>query len=112
MRPAALCSTRYSSTSSPANGGILSRNDVVFQRGKRVYCAAIHQTALLTVEGERDDICGVGQTAAAHLLCAGLRPHLQRHHLQPGVGHYGVFSGSKWENEIYPQVRNLILAMG
>ena len=97
--------------------------DVVFQqallakgelmhRGKRVDCAAIHQTALLTVEGERDDICGVGQTAAAHLLCTGLRPHLKRHHLQPGVGHYGVFSGSKWENEIYPQVRNLVLAMG
>ena len=80
-------------------------------RGRRVDCGAIHRTALLTVEGERDDICGVGQTAAAHLLCTGLRPHLKRHHLQPGVGHYGLFAGSKWERQVYPQVRNLVLAM-
>jgi polyhydroxyalkanoate depolymerase len=72
---------------------------------------AIRQTALLTVEGERDDICAVGQTAAAHLLCSSLRPHLKRHHLQPGVGHYGVFSGSKGQKQVYPQVRNLVLAM-
>ena len=96
--------------------------DVVFQRallakgelkhrGRVVDCSAIQRTALLTVEGERDDICAVGQTAAAHLLCSSLRPHLKRHHLQPGVGHYGVFSGSKWERQIYPQVRNLVLAM-
>ncbi|WP_404481719.1 polyhydroxyalkanoate depolymerase [Novosphingobium sp. BL-52-GroH] len=80
-------------------------------RGRKVDCSAIRKTALLTVEGERDDICAVGQTAAAHLLCTSLRPHLKRHHLQPGVGHYGVFSGSKWEREVYPQVRNMILAM-
>ena len=96
--------------------------DIVFQRallatgelthrGRAVDCSAIQRTALLTVEGERDDICAVGQTAAAHLLCSSLRPHLKRHHLQPGVGHYGVFSGSKWERQIYPQVRNLVLAM-
>jgi len=89
---------------------LLARGELV-HRGKPVDCGAIRQTALLTVEGERDDICGVGQTAAAHLLCTSLRPHLKRHHLQPGVGHYGVFSGSKWENQIYPQVRNLVLAM-
>lgn len=80
-------------------------------RGRKVDCSVIHRTALLTVEGERDDICGVGQTAAAHLLCTGLRPHLKRHHLQPGAGHYGIFSGSKWERQVYPQVRNLVLAM-
>ncbi|MCE7798782.1 polyhydroxyalkanoate depolymerase [Sphingobium sufflavum] len=80
-------------------------------RGHPVNPAAIQRTALLTVEGERDDICGVGQTAAAHTLCSSLRPHLKRHHLQPGVGHYGVFSGSKWEKQVYPQVRNLVLAM-
>jgi polyhydroxyalkanoate depolymerase len=80
-------------------------------RGRAVDCSAIRKTALLTVEGERDDICAVGQTAAAHLLCSSLRPHLKRHHLQPGVGHYGVFSGSKWEREVYPQVRGMILAM-
>ena len=71
----------------------------------------IKTTALLTVEGEKDDVCAVGQTSAAHGLCTGLRPHLKRHHLQPGVGHYGVFSGSKWEKQVYPQVRNMILAM-
>ncbi|HUD31250.1 MAG TPA: polyhydroxyalkanoate depolymerase [Novosphingobium sp.] len=83
----------------------------LMHRGGRVDCGAIRKTALLTVEGERDDICAVGQTAAAHLLCTSLRPHLKRHHLQPGVGHYGVFSGSKWEREVYPQVRSMILAM-
>jgi polyhydroxyalkanoate depolymerase len=80
-------------------------------KGSPVRPGAIRQTALLTVEGERDDICSVGQTAAAHDLCTGLRPHLKRHHLQPGVGHYGLFAGSRWENQIYPQVRNLVLAM-
>ncbi|MGE3747835.1 MAG: polyhydroxyalkanoate depolymerase, partial [Sphingomonadaceae bacterium] len=80
-------------------------------RGRKVNPSAIKRTALLTVEGERDDICSVGQTAAAHDLCTGLRPHLKRHHLQPGVGHYGLFSGKKWDKQIYPQVKNLILAM-
>jgi polyhydroxyalkanoate depolymerase len=83
----------------------------LYHRNRRVNPGAIHRTALLTVEGERDDICAVGQTSAAHALCSGLRPHLKRHHLQPGVGHYGVFSGSKWEKQVYPQVKNLVLAM-
>ena len=65
---------------------------------------------LLTVEGERDDICGIGQTAAAHDLCSSLRPHLKRHHLQAGAGHYGVFSGRRWETQVYPQVRHAILS--
>jgi polyhydroxyalkanoate depolymerase len=80
-------------------------------RGRKVRPDAIHRTALLTVEGERDDICAVGQTAAAHDLCSSLRPHLKRHYLQPGVGHYGLFSGRRWEQQIYPQVRNLALVM-
>lgn len=80
-------------------------------RGRPVNPGAIRHTALLTVEGERDDICAVGQTAAAHALCTSLRPHLKRHHLQIGAGHYGVFSGRKWEKEVFPQVRNMILAM-
>ena len=80
-------------------------------RGRPVNPGAIRKTALLTVEGEKDDICAVGQTAAAHALCTGLRPHLKRHHLQIGAGHYGVFSGRKWEKEVFPQVRNMILAM-
>ena len=80
-------------------------------RGRRVDPGAIRRTALLTVEGGRDDICSLGQTAAAHELCSSLRPHLKRHHLQANVGHYGVFNGKRWENEIYPVVRNHILSM-
>ncbi len=79
-------------------------------RGQKVEPAAIKRTMLLTVEGERDDICAVGQTVAAHDLCSGLRPYLKRHHMQVGVGHYGVFSGKKWEGQIYPLVKNVILA--
>jgi poly(3-hydroxybutyrate) depolymerase len=79
-------------------------------RGRRVDPRAIRKTSLLTVEGERDDICGIGQTMAAHDLCSGLRPYRKRHHLQAGVGHYGVFNGSRWNNQIYPVVRNAILA--
>jgi polyhydroxyalkanoate depolymerase len=79
-------------------------------RGRPVDLTAIERTALLTVEGERDDVCGIGQTMAAHDLCSGIRPYLKRHHLQPGVGHYGVFSGSRWTRQIYPVLRNVILA--
>ena len=80
-------------------------------RGEPVEPSAIRKTALLTVEGGRDDICSLGQTTAAHDLCSSLRPHLKRHHLQANVGHYGVFNGRRWEQEIYPVVRNMILAM-
>jgi poly(3-hydroxybutyrate) depolymerase len=78
--------------------------------GRRVDPRAIKRTALLTVEGEKDDICSVGQTVAAHDLCSSLRPYLKRHHLQAGVGHYGVFSGRRWSSQIYPILRNTILA--
>jgi polyhydroxyalkanoate depolymerase len=78
--------------------------------GRRVNPAAIERTALFTVEGERDDVCGIGQTMAAHELCTGIRPFRKRHHLQPGVGHYGVFSGRRWAQQIYPVLRNVILA--
>jgi polyhydroxyalkanoate depolymerase len=79
-------------------------------QGERVEPRAIKRTMLLTVEGERDDICAVGQTVAAHDLCSGLRPYLKRHHLQAGVGHYGVFSGNRWVNQVYPLLKNVILA--
>jgi polyhydroxyalkanoate depolymerase len=87
---------------------LLPKGEMTF-RGNRIELRAIRRTALLTVEGERDDICGIGQTAAAHDLCTGLRPYLKRHHLQAGVGHFGVFSGRRWETQIYPLVRNLML---
>ena len=76
---------------------------------QRVDPSRIKRTALLTVEGERDDVCALGQTAAAHELCTGLRPYMKRHHMQTGVGHYGLFSGKRWETQIYPIVRNTIL---
>ena len=78
--------------------------------GEKVDPSAIRKTMLLTVEGERDDICAVGQTVAAHDLCSKLRPYLKRHHMQAGVGHYGVFSGKRWETQIYPILKNVILS--
>lgn len=78
--------------------------------GETVDTAAIRKTALLTVEGERDDICSVGQTMAAHDICPNIPVFKKRHHLQAGVGHYGVFSGSRWAEQVYPIVRNVILA--
>jgi poly(3-hydroxybutyrate) depolymerase len=82
--------------------------DVLVSRGRRVDPAAIQRTSLMTVEGENDDICGMGQTLAAQELCSGLHPLKKRHHLQTGVGHYGVFSGRRWATEIYPRVREMI----
>ena len=79
-------------------------------RGNKIEPRAIRRTMLLTVEGERDDICAVGQTMAAQELCTSLRPYLKRHHLQLGVGHYGIFSGRRWELQVYPLVKNVILA--
>ena len=79
-------------------------------KGRRVNPKAIRRTALFTVEGERDDICAVGQTVAAHDLCSSLRPYRKKHYMQAGVGHYGVFSGRRWAGQIYPLVRNTILA--
>jgi polyhydroxyalkanoate depolymerase len=87
----------------------LGRNRLSY-RGRRLDLHSIRRTALLTIEGERDDICSVGQTVAAHDLCTGLRPYMKRHHLQTGVGHYGVFSGRRWETQIYPIVQNFIAA--
>jgi polyhydroxyalkanoate depolymerase len=77
-------------------------------RGRPVEPRAIRRTGLMTVEGERDDICSVGQTYAAQDLCSSLSPSRRSHHLQPGVGHYGLFSGRRWENEIYPRVKEFI----
>ena len=77
-------------------------------RGRRVEPRAITKTALLTIEGERDDICAVGQTLAAQELCSALPPFKKTHRVQTGVGHYGVFSGRRWTNEVYPLVRDFI----
>jgi poly(3-hydroxybutyrate) depolymerase len=77
-------------------------------RDRLVNPAAIRRIGLMTVEGERDDICSIGQTLAAQELCTGVRAYRRVHHMQAGVGHYGVFSGRKWNNEIYPLLRDFV----
>ena len=95
--------------------------DVVFQnyllpkgelvhRGRPVRPEAIVDVGLMTVEGENDDISGIGQTQAAHKLCSALPADLQTDYVQPVVGHYGVFNGRRFREEIYPRVRNFIAA--
>jgi poly(3-hydroxybutyrate) depolymerase len=64
---------------------------------------------MLTVEGELDDISGSGQTAAAHGLCTGIAQKNRQHLEVPGAGHYGIFSGRRWRDVVYPQVRQFIL---
>src|SRR5262245_2528057 len=70
----------------------------------------IRNASLLTVEGEKDDISGVGQTEAAHRLCTGIPAERKAHHLQLGVGHYGVFNGSRFRSEIAPRIADFILS--
>ncbi len=79
-------------------------------RGAPVDTAAMRDTALMTVEGERDDISGAGQTEAAHRLCPNVPPERRRHRLQAGVGHYGIFNGRRWRQEILPDVADFIRA--
>jgi hypothetical protein len=77
-------------------------------RGRPVHPASIKRMGLMTVEGEKDDICSIGQTLAAQDLCTGVRAYRKVHHMQAGVGHYGVFSGKRWNNEIYPLLRDFV----
>ena len=86
---------------------LLPRGELDF-RGQRVDPGVIRKTALLTVEAEKDDMCAPGQTEAAHGLCRSLTKDQRAHYVQPGVGHYGVFAGRRWESEIYPVVRDFI----
>jgi poly(3-hydroxybutyrate) depolymerase len=95
--------------------------DVVFQRhllpkgefmhrGRAVDPKAIKQTALLAIEGERDDISGIGQTQAALDLASGLPKAKKQYLLAAGVGHYGIFNGRKWREQIAPAVEEFIAA--
>ena len=95
--------------------------DIVFQRhllaqqqldhrGRRVDLTQISDIGLMTVEGEKDDISGVGQTQAAHTRCTAIPDERRGLYVQPEVGHYGVFNGRRFENEIYPRVRDFIAA--
>ncbi|HEX2099184.1 MAG TPA: polyhydroxyalkanoate depolymerase [Candidatus Synoicihabitans sp.] len=87
-------------------------NGQMMHRDRLVRTEAIRRTALLTVEGERDDISGVGQTKAAHALCTNLPYGMKAHYLQPKVGHYGVFNGSRFRNEIVPRITDFIREHG
>jgi poly(3-hydroxybutyrate) depolymerase len=78
--------------------------------GERVDPSAIKGTALLTIEGELDDISGQGQTRAAHALCSSIAPADREHLTVEGAGHYGIFSGRRWRTQVYPQVRDFIAA--
>lgn len=85
-------------------------NGTMTHRGKAVDLKAIRRVALFTVEGENDDISGVGQTEAAHALCVNIPAAKQAHYLQPDVGHYGVFNGSRFRAEIQPRIADFIAA--
>jgi poly(3-hydroxybutyrate) depolymerase len=80
----------------------------MYIRDRLVRPQAIRDTALLTIEGELDDISGNGQTEAAHLLCLSIPRHDREHFLAPSTGHYGIFSGRRWRSTIYPKVRDFI----
>jgi poly(3-hydroxybutyrate) depolymerase len=77
---------------------------------RSIDCSLIRKPFLLTIEGERDDICGIGQTLAAQDICSRMPQYKKTHLLQPGVGHYGVFNGKRWERKIYPVIRDFIQA--
>ena len=79
-------------------------------RGVRIDPAKIRRVALLTIEGEHDDISGVGQTEAAHKLCVNIPADRKAHWLQPAVGHYGVFNGSRFRAEIAPRIADFVLS--
>src|SRR6185312_4461196 len=79
-------------------------------RGIPVDPSKIHRVALMTVEGENDDISGVGQTEAAHRLCVNIPADRKAHWLQPDVGHYGVFNGSRFRAEIVPRIADFVLS--
>jgi poly(3-hydroxybutyrate) depolymerase len=85
------------------NGTWMVRNELVKPQD-------IQQSALLTIEGEMDDISGSGQTRAAHKLCKGIEESRKEHYEVSGAGHYGIFSGSRWRNKVYPRIQQFIRA--
>ncbi|MDE2254724.1 MAG: polyhydroxyalkanoate depolymerase, partial [Betaproteobacteria bacterium] len=76
--------------------------------GELVRPQDIRSTALMTIEGELDDISGAGQTQAAHDLCTGIPAEDRTHYTVPGAGHYGIFAGRRWRELTYPRVRDFI----
>jgi poly(3-hydroxybutyrate) depolymerase len=86
----------------------LARGEMTWRGQRPIRPAAINRTALMTIEGEHDDITSVGQTSAAHALCPAIPAGRRRLHIQSGVGHYGVFSGRRWRDEIAPRLAEFI----
>jgi poly(3-hydroxybutyrate) depolymerase len=84
----------------------------MMHRGEVVDTKAIRNVALFTVEGENDDISGLGQTQAAHDLCPNIPADRHAHYMQPAVGHYGVFNGSRFRSEIVPRIVDFITSYG
>jgi len=82
----------------------------LYIRGQAVDPWDIRRTALLTIEGELDDISPPGQTHSAHKLCKNIPAYMKRHHFEKGVGHYGIFNGRRWREQIMPQVREFVRA--
>ena len=87
-------------------------NGTFMHRGKRIDLGDIERTAILAVEGERDDISGIGQTKAALKLATGLSEAKKQYYLAEGAGHYGIFNGSKWRGKVAPAVEKFIEAHG
>lgn len=87
---------------------LLARGEMTWRRVRPVRPAAVRRTALMTVEAANDDITSVGQTAAAHALCSAIPPERRRAYVQEGVGHYGVFSGRRWREQIAPRIAAFI----
>ena len=82
----------------------LPRGIMKYRYSRQIRPEKIRDVALMTVEGEKDDISGIGQTQAAHDLCTQLPKEMQLDYIQPGVGHYGVFNGNRFRTEIAPRV--------
>jgi poly(3-hydroxybutyrate) depolymerase len=82
----------------------------MIHRGKLVDPSKIIRVALMTVEGENDDISGLGQTEATHALCSAIPDHRRVHYVQKGVGHYGVFNGSRFKSEIVPRISDFMVS--
>ena len=89
----------------------LARGEMLW-RGRKVRPELIRDTALMTIEGENDDITAPGQTFAAHALCSGIPAERKRHYLQAQAGHYGIFSGRRWREEICPRLRDFMRDCG
>ena len=87
---------------------LLPKGELVHKDGRKVDLAAIRDIALMTVEGAEDDISGVGQTQAAHGICPNIPADKREILVQPGIGHYGVFNGRRFREEIYPRIREFI----